>query len=125
MKSHRILIVEHDDAVRHSLRLLLEVYGYAVDDFGDAAALLAHDTLEGSRYLVMDVDLPDMNGVAALEALRQAGHAVPAILISARGSEALRARARGLGVAAWFEKPVDIDRLLAQIAGGVSGTVPA
>ena len=53
-----ILIVEDDTAVRDSLRMVLEIYGYAVEIFASGEALLAYEDLGDSHCVILDVNLP-------------------------------------------------------------------
>jgi two-component system response regulator FixJ len=111
-----ILIVEDDKAVRHSLRMVLETYGYEVEEFASGEELFDQGQLERSGCVILDVNLPGASGLETLEKMRAMNFALPAIVVSGRGGRNLHERAKGLNAIAFFDKPVDIDALLAAIS---------
>ncbi len=100
-----ILIVDDDPAVRHSLQFSLEVEGFAVRAYSDAAALLDDSDLPRQGCLVIDYKLPDLSGLDLLSRLRGRDVALPAILITTNPSVSVRNRARSAGVPL-VEKPL-------------------
>ena len=68
-----ICIVDDDDAVRDSMRALLESHRMRVRDFNSGSALLSSDALEGIDCFVLDYQMPGMNGLELVEALRRRG----------------------------------------------------
>ena len=76
-------IVEDDDAVRDSLRLLLRSHGLTVRDFDSAATFLADADNTACDCFLFDYNMPGMTGLELLEILRADGVNGPAILISA------------------------------------------
>ena len=109
-----MLIVDDDRAARHSLRMVLEVYGYNVRDFASAEDL-AGDPLESDSALILDVDLQGTSGLELLKRWRASGSFVPAVLVTGRATDRIRAEAACLEALALFEKPIDIDALLRAI----------
>lgn len=112
----KVFIVDDDDAVRASLRALLEAYGMEVEDYASTHDFLRdyrHRRTEG-QCLVLDQHLP---GVTGLDFLAAAGAELdlPVILVTARGDDAIRNRARALGAVGYFEKPVETDLLITAI----------
>jgi FixJ family two-component response regulator len=81
--SGTVCILDDDDAVRDSLRTLLESYALEVRDFGSGQALLDSEALEGVGCFVVDFHMPEMNGMELLEALRSRGISAPAVIVSA------------------------------------------
>ena len=77
-----VLVVEDDDAVRRSLQLLLRGRGLDVRAHASARAALADPNSRAAVCLVADLLMPEVDGVALLEALRHDGWVGPAILIS-------------------------------------------
>lgn len=100
-----ILIVDDDPAVRHSLQFSLEVEGFAVRAYSDAAALLDDFDLPQRGCLVIDYKLPDLCGLDLLSKLRGRDVSLPAILITTNPSMSVRNRARSAGVPL-VEKPL-------------------
>jgi FixJ family two-component response regulator len=76
-----IYVVEDDDAVRDSICVLLDSYGIAARPYASAAALLT-DLPPEHGCLLVDVDLPGMNGLELLRQLRGQGIAIPAIVMT-------------------------------------------
>lgn len=111
----RIYIVEDDDAVRDSFQAALSVYGYPVAGFASGEAFLAGADLSGAGCVVLDVNLPGMSGLEVLARIRGAGSLVLVVMVSGRATPEMKTQARRLGARSFFEKPTDIDELLAAI----------
>jgi two-component system response regulator FixJ len=101
-----IHVVDDDKAVRESLQVLLESYDYPVRTYGSPAEFL----LAGNGHsgcLVADLNMPGMNGLELMAAVRQEGGTIPVIVITGRGDPALREHAVKAGAFALLDKPVD------------------
>lgn len=107
-----IYLVDDDDAVRDSARVLLEAYGLTVRDFPSAAALLEQTRGEGGDCLVLDLHMPGLSGLELLELLRKRGILVPAILLTGRFDPALSERMAKAGTLTTLQKPVETSVLL-------------
>lgn len=81
-KTRTVLIVEDDPSVLRSLERLVRAKGFAVQGFASPGALLRSDIPDTSACLVVDVNLPEMNGVDLCRALTDSGHVLPAVLIT-------------------------------------------
>ncbi len=119
--SGRIFIVDDDEAVRDSLKLLLESYGMEVEDFGSTAEFARQYRARRGACLILDQHLPGSTGLDFLSSSEGASLALPVILLTGRADSALRARAAQLGVSAFLEKPVADDVLLAAIRRALGG----
>lgn len=100
-----VFVVDDDDAVLNSLRFALEIEGYRVRLFPSDQALLHEADFPDTGCLVIDLRLPERDGLAALAELRARGVTLPAILITTDPSEMTRKRAASAGVAI-VEKPI-------------------
>jgi FixJ family two-component response regulator len=100
-----VLVVDADSAVRSALKFALEVEGFEVHEFRDAAALLSEPDLPANSCLVAESNLPDMSGLALVAELRARQRAVPAILTSTHPNDQLKRRATAAGVKV-IEKPL-------------------
>lgn len=107
-----VIIIEDDEAVRESLKLLLESHGLRVKDFASCEAFTRDGQPLGPSCLIVDQNMPGMTGIDLIEELCRTGEIFPAILVTGRGDNALRARAQAAGVLAYLEKPVVETRLL-------------
>jgi FixJ family two-component response regulator len=101
-----VYIVDDDDAVRDSLDAYLTLKGMNVAVFGSAQELLSHEDVS-PNLLIIDVNMPEIDGFMLLETLRDQGNDAPAVLITGLGDPDTRARAERAGVAAFFDKPID------------------
>jgi two-component system, LuxR family, response regulator FixJ len=99
-----ILIVDDDDSVRNSLRNLMESEGFAVYAFSNGQDLLNEASLPAIGCLVVDYQMPAMNGLELVGALRGRGVSVPAILITGSPTSHVRNRAAAMAVLV-VEKP--------------------
>lgn len=106
-----IFVVDDDNAVRSSTRVLLETSGYAVQEFTSAEELLAAGKAGEADCLVLDYNLSGISGVELLEILRGLDIRTPAVIVSANGKD-LHARAAQAGVAAVLYKPAAAEELL-------------
>ena len=112
-KSQRLVaVVDDDDAVRDSLRFLLEIAGYSVATYGSAAEFLQEATLGDLACLVVDQHMPDQSGLQLVTRLRGQGATLPVALITGSPSPDVIRQARELNVAQVLEKPLDEDTLL-------------
>ena len=111
----KICIVDDDEAVRDSLRALLETHLLEVCEFGSADALLAHERIGAFACFIVDFQMRGMNGLELLEALRARGAAQRAIVISAVKAAASDERMDRAGVIAWLVKPVPERELMVWI----------
>jgi DNA-binding response OmpR family regulator len=111
----RLLLAEDDRMIGESLRKALRQSGFAVDWVRDGRA--AEDTLATERFdlVLLDLGLPQRDGIAVLEAMRARGDRTPVIVVTAR--DALASRVRGLDAGAddYIVKPFELDELLARI----------
>jgi two-component system, LuxR family, response regulator FixJ len=99
-----ILIVDDDEAVRESLRRLMESEGFAVYAFSNGHDLLNEASLPAIGCLVVDYQMPAMNGLELVSALRGRGVSSPAILFTGNPTKYVRDRAAGIAVLV-VEKP--------------------
>jgi two-component system response regulator FixJ len=88
---HIIFVVDDDEAVRDSLRNMMESEGFEVCAFSNGHDLLNEASLPAIGCLVVDHNMPAMNGVELVSALRGRGVSIPAILITGNPTKYVRA----------------------------------
>ena len=113
--SREIHIVDDDDAVRDSMRALLESLGFAVHAYSSAIDFLNRGGERPKGCLLLDLHMPAMTGIDLLERMRSKGVSLPTIVITGRGDPILRERALRSGALALIDKPVTDEALLGAI----------
>jgi DNA-binding response OmpR family regulator len=111
----RLLLVEDDVMVASGIKLGLSDAGYAVDWVGSAERALEVTQSETFDVAVVDIGLPEMDGLALTQALRKNGHSMPVLILTAR--DALQDRVQGLDMGAddYMVKPFELPELLARL----------
>ena len=115
MASKRVLIVDDEENIGRSLRMILEREGYAVTVCRTAAEFRKHPDAHRADVYLLDLKLPDGNGIELLKGIRQNGPASPAIMISGHGAIADAVEATRAGAFDFLEKPLGRDRVLLAI----------
>lgn len=115
MSSHaaRILVVEDDPDIRRFLRIALESEGHAVSEAGGVQRGLVEAGLRPPDLVMLDLGLPDGDGIALLHELR-AWCSAPVLVLSARGGESEKVRALDAGADDYLVKPFGPAELLAR-----------
>jgi two-component system alkaline phosphatase synthesis response regulator PhoP len=109
----RVLVVEDNADLAFGLRTALENDGYTVDLAGDGEAGVRGAT--GADLIILDLMLPKLDGYRTLQSLRDAGVEVPVLVLTARGEEANKVQAFGLGADDYVTKPFGTLELLARV----------
>ena len=110
----RILVVEDEAEIRHFVRLALESEGYEVFEADSVKRGLIEAATRRADLLVLDLGLPDGDGVEVVRALRQ-WSAVPVLVLSARSQEADKIAALDTGADDYLVKPFGAGELLARV----------
>lgn len=110
----RILVVEDEAEIRHFVRLALESEGYEVFEADSVKRGLIEAATRRPDLLVLDLGLPDGDGVELVRALRQ-WSAVPVLVLSARSQEADKIAALDTGADDYLVKPFGAGELLARV----------
>jgi FixJ family two-component response regulator len=114
-----ISIVDDDESVREAMARLMKSHGYVVRTFDSGPSLLNSERRSRAECLIADVQMPGMTGLELHDRLVAAGEAVPTILITAHPDEAVRLRAKEVGVRCYLIKPIDADELLKCVRSAV------
>ena len=111
----RILLVEDDDMLGEAVRDGLRQEGYVVDWVRNGGAALAALSTSSFSALVLDLGLPDSDGLGLLRRLRQNGQATPVVIVTARDRVSDRIGGLDAGADDYLIKPFDIDELGARL----------
>ena len=110
----KVLVVDDEPPIRKLLRMGLGTQGYHIIDAPNAKAAL--DLMADEPDLViLDLGLPDMQGLELLRQIRQRREDVPIVVLSSRGDEVAKVEALDLGADDYVTKPFGMDELLARI----------
>lgn len=121
----RVLIVEDNRNLALGLRNNLELEGYAVTVAGDGTQALAAVRRESPALIILDLMLPGaFDGYHVLRALRDDGHTMPVIILTARGEEAEKVRGFRLGADDYVTKPFGLMELLARVSAHLRRAAP-
>lgn len=111
----RLLVVEDDLPLAESLTALLASAGYAVDCVHDGASAEALVAVEQFELVILDLNLPQMDGLAVLNAMRARGNAAAVMILTARGAAEDRVRGLDLGADDYMAKPFDVREFEARV----------
>ncbi len=104
-------IVDDDSSVRRALGRMISSFGFKVELFASASNYL-NESDSDPACLILDVVMPDMNGLQLLATLQESGRSVPTVFMSAHDDEAYKEKARALGAIAYLHKPCNETVLL-------------
>lgn len=107
-----ISVVDDDESVRRTMTLLIESFGFRAAAFESAESFLTSSQKHGTSCLVLDVRMPNMNGLQLQRELAAAGCSIPIIFITAYDDKESRRRAMQAGAVAFLGKPFSDDQLL-------------
>ena len=111
----RILVVDDEPAILRFLHASLESHGYIVTTVADAHTALDMVRRHTADLVVLDLGLPDMDGLDVIRQIRDGGETLPIIILSNRENESAKVTALDLGADDYVTKPFGIDELLARI----------
>lgn len=108
-----VYIVDDEEPVRESLRMLLEIHGFAARCFGSGADFLEAAGTGGSGCVLADLQMPGMDGLRLLTEMAAAGIRLPVVMMTGYGQVASAVQAMKSGALDFLEKPLTEDQLLA------------
>lgn len=110
----KILVIEDEPPIRKFLRISLESHGYNIIETTTAAMGIGHAIAEPPDAVILDLGLPDQDGLYVIARLREWSR-VPIIVVSARGREADKVAALDAGADDYLTKPFGVGELLARL----------
>ena len=118
-----ILLIEDERQMRRFLRVTLQSESYGVIEAETAADGLSQAAMRNPDIIILDLGLPDMDGLEVIKKLRE-WSAVPVIIISAREQEGDKIKALDRGADDYLTKPFGVGELLARIRVALRHAVP-
>jgi two-component system OmpR family response regulator len=111
----RILLVEDDRPLAEALNALLVASGYAVDTVHDGASAEVLAASERFDLVILDLNLPEMDGLSVLRAMRGRSDPAAVLILTARGAPEDRVRGLDLGADDYMAKPFDVAEFEARV----------
>ena len=113
-----VFVVDDDVSIRESLELLIGSVGWQPETFSSAHAFLAHSPVDSPSCLVLDVSLPDLNGLDLQQRIADRTD-MPIIFITGHGDVPMTVRAMKAGAVEFLTKPFGDDALLSAIRDAI------
>jgi FixJ family two-component response regulator len=107
-----ISVVDDDESVRRTTTFLIESFGFRAAAFESAKSFLKSVQLHDTACLLVDVQMPGMNGLQLQSELAAAGYGIPIIFITAHDNKDSRQQAMRAGAVAFLGKPFSDEQLL-------------
>ena len=114
-----VSVVDDNESVRRTTTLLIESFGFRAVAFESADAFLRSGQLHDTACLIVDVQMPDMNGLQLQSHLAAEGCGIPIIFITAYDDKESRRRAMQAGAVAFLGKPFGDEQLLETIRSAI------
>jgi two-component system alkaline phosphatase synthesis response regulator PhoP len=116
-KTHKasLLVAEDEESLREGLKLNLELEGYEVTTVDNGPAVIKMVKNEYFDLIVLDIMLPDMDGITVCETIRMQHNDVPILFLSARNSGADRVEGLKKGGDDYLTKPFNLEELLLRV----------
>jgi FixJ family two-component response regulator len=110
-----VYIVEDDEALRRSLVRLIQVNGFVVESYGSAEDFLARADIRYPGCLLLDVRLPDIDGLSLQKSLKENGCYLPIVFMTGHGDIPMSVNAMKNGAINFLSKPFKPEALLSAI----------
>ncbi|MEI2704400.1 MAG: response regulator transcription factor [Ilumatobacteraceae bacterium] len=121
---YTVLIADDDRAIRQSLARALSLVGYSVVEASDGAAALSQIEAAKPDVAVLDVMMPNVDGLTVCRVLRAERKRLPILMLTARTETADRVAGLDAGADDYLPKPFDLDELLARLRALLRRTQP-
>jgi two-component system, NtrC family, nitrogen regulation response regulator NtrX len=114
-----VLVVDDEASIRESLRMILEFESYRVREAASGDEALESVRAEPPQAILLDIKMPEMDGLAVMRALQERGYDIPVLIITGHGDVATAVEATKGGAYDFFEKPLQRDRVLVSLRNAV------
>lgn len=118
----RILVIDDEAEIRRSVRMILEYEGYEVIEASSGPEGVAMAERESPDLVFLDIKMPGMDGLDALQRIKAANETLPVVIISGHGTVSTAVEATRAGAFDFIEKPLASERVLLTIRNGLDQT---
>src|ERR687889_744620 len=122
MSKSRILVIDDEAEIRRSVRMILEYEGYEVLEASSGPEGVAIAERESPDLVFLDIKMPGMDGLEALQRMRSANESLPVVIISGHGTVSTAVEATKAGAFDFIEKPLASERVLVTIRNALDQT---
>lgn len=120
-----VYVVDDDDAIRDSLEVLLDSHGYATRCFDSGRAFLDAGVDHAQGCVLLDVRMPDIDGLTIQKSLADMNFPLPVIIITGHGDVPMAVKAMKAGAFDFIEKPFTDDSLTASVEAAIARSADA
>ncbi|HRB30241.1 MAG TPA: response regulator transcription factor [Ferruginibacter sp.] len=114
-KPYSILLVEDEENLQEALKLNLELEGYLISSAYNGAEALKAVQQEHFDLIILDIMLPEIDGISVLENIRLTGNLIPVLILSAKNNSADRVLGLKKGADDYLNKPFNLEELLLRV----------
>ena len=114
-----VLVVDDERSIRESLRMILEYEGYRIEEAVHGADALVRVADSAPDAVLLDIKMPEMDGLEVLAGLRERGYEMPVLVISGHGDVSTAIEATRRGAYDYFEKPLERERVLVSLRNAI------
>ena len=116
-----IAVVDDDQGFREALHLFLRTFAFQVDAFASGQEFLRSSRLDAVGCVILDLAMPEMNGLEVQKQLAARGLQMPIVFVTAHRDDYLGQRASAAGALAVLRKPVDHEQLVRLVREALGG----
>jgi two-component system alkaline phosphatase synthesis response regulator PhoP len=110
-----ILLAEDEEHLQEALKLNLEMEGYEVTVVGDGLAVLKQVEAQYFDLIIMDIMMPELDGISTIQAIRLHNREIPILILSAKNASADRVAGLKTGADDYLTKPFNLEELLLRV----------
>jgi len=114
-----VLVVDDEAAIRDSLRMILEYEGYKVEEASGGAEAVAKVASLAPQAIILDIKMPEIDGLEVLRVLGNRGYEMPVLVISGHADLSTAVEATRRGAYDFFEKPLQRERVLLSLKNAI------
>lgn len=119
-KKRKVLVVDDEDAIRHSASFMLRHAGYDVDTYAGGVEFLEKLEREFEGCVLLDVRMPEMDGLTVLARIREVSESLPVIILTGHGDVTTAVSAMKIGATDFLEKPFEKATIIGSIEDAFS-----